>query len=141
MTIENYVICSKAWERSTRVHCINSVTLSIYNREVFSLEHPRCASEHCHGEWVAATSNWGRSLCIFLRSFAPVALESSSHATLWSSSRASATSFTLLSSGLRSFSMPNQPSRKLLTQRETVLRSTVNWPQTSLKEPCIFHCY
>ena len=68
---------------------------------------------------------------------APVTLESSSHVA--QSSRASATSFRLLSSvdvlnlpGLGSFSMLMQPPQKQLAQ-ETLVQSTVNSPQTSLK--------
>ena len=38
---------------------------------------------------------------------------------------------------LESLSMLTQPPRKRLPQRETVLRSTVNSPQTSLKAPWI----
>ena len=74
----------------------------------------------------------------------PVYLESSSYIARRSSSRASATSFTLPSSvdvlglpGLGSLSMFKQSPRKRLAHQETVLRSTVNSSQTSFKTPWI----
>ena len=74
-----------------------------------------------------------------------MALESSSYVARRSSSRASATSFTLVSfvdvlslPGLGSLAMLVQPPRKRLAQRETVLRFTVNSRQTPLKAPWIY---
>ena len=83
--------------------------------------------------------------CAFSREvLAPVALVSSSHVAWRSSSRASATSFTLLSSvdvlglpGLGSLAVLTQPPRKQLAKLETVFRCSVNSPQTSLKAPWI----
>ena len=114
--------------------------------EKFFLQRPWCAGEHCHGERVAQPRATEVGSCAFsLDVFAPVALASSSLVGRRSSSRASATSFTLLSSvdvlglsGIGSLSVLTQPPRKRLAQRETVLRSTIKSPQTWLKAPWIF---
>ena len=82
--------------------------------------------------------------CVFsYEVFSPVALESSSDVAR-RSSRASTRRFTLLSTvdvlrlpGLGSLSVLTYTPLKRLAQRETVLRSTVNSPQTSLKAPWI----
>ena len=92
---------------------------------ITKLQHPRCAGEHCHGDWLAQPPASEACSCAFSwEGFAPVALESSSHAARRSSSRASATSFTLLSSvdvldlpGLGSLSMLTEQPRKRLAQR------------------------
>ena len=72
----------------------------------------------------------------------PVALESSSHVARRSSSKSSATRlfYLLIFFGLPghgSLSMLTQPVQKRLAQRETLLQSSVDSPQTLLNVPWI----
>ena len=123
----------------------HEVTLPTLNREVFWLQHPWCEGEHYHGEWVAQPrATEFSSFAFSCKGFAPSAVVIYSHVVRRSSSRASATSFTLLSSVyvlglpcLGSLFMLTQPPWKRLAQRETALRPTVNTPQTSFKAPWI----
>ena len=124
---------------------VHEVTLPTHIAKFFLVKQQQCADDLCHGEWVAQPRSTEVRSCAFpCEVFAPVALESSLYVARRSSSRVSATSFILLSSvdvlglpGLGSLSMLTQLPRKQLAQRETVLRSTVNSPQTSLKAPWI----
>ena len=73
--------------------------LPTHNREVSSLQHLQCVGEHGHGEWAAQSrATEVRSCAVSYEVFAPMALESSSYVERRSSSRESATNFTLLSS-------------------------------------------
>ena len=47
----------------------HEVTLSTHNREVFWLQHSRCAGKHCHGEWVAQPRATEVSSCAFSHEF------------------------------------------------------------------------
>ena len=97
---------------------VHEVTLPVHNHEVFWLQLQRCAGEHCHGERVVQPrATEVGSGAFFCKVFALIALESSSHVAGQSSSRASATSFTLLSSVdvlALPLSMQTQPPRKRL---------------------------
>ena len=89
-----------------------------------------------------ATNNWGQFLCIFLQSFCSrgsrkfftccttIFFKSICHKL-----HTSFICWCSLPFGLGSLSMLTQQSQEWLVQRETVLWSTVNSPQTSLKAP------
>ena len=121
---------------------VHEVTLPTHNREVFFVTSAMCGRALSWRMSDPDTSNWGRFMCIFLIVFAPRGSRNvfTCCTTIFFKSichKLHIFFFNLLmfsaSLVLGHCSMLTQPPWKWLAQWETVLQSTVNSPQTSLK--------